>query len=111
MIKKLLKKKDLILLHNNKLNNSHSKKLKFYWTGLYHIKKVINKKKIYILEKLNETQLKHPVYENRFKKFWLRNDSFRIINSNNKDIKMSPLKVEDSVVNKEQIANNENVKN
>src|SRR5436190_6752153 len=67
VIKELPKKGDLVLLHNSKLETSHSKKLKFRWTGPYRVKEVVNEKGTYWLEGMDGTQLKLPTHGNRLK--------------------------------------------
>ena len=73
LITKFLKKNNLVLLHNNKLKMSYSVKLKFCWTESYCIQEVIEKKKTYFLEKLDEALIKKHFHENQVKKFWTHN--------------------------------------
>ena len=76
LVKQTLKKEDLILLHDNKLKMSHSVKLKFCWSGLYWVCKIIEKKDTYFLEKLNETLFRKNFHRNQLKKFWMRDENF-----------------------------------
>ena len=74
LITKSSKKDNLVLLHDSKLKLSHSVKLKFHWTGSYHIQEVIEEKETYFLEKLDEALIKKHFHENQVKKFWAYNE-------------------------------------
>ena len=64
LIIKFLKKNNFVLLHDNKLKMSHSVKLKFHWIESYHVWEIIEKKKTYFLEKLDEVLIKKHFYKN-----------------------------------------------
>ena len=86
LTKDSLKKEDLVLLYNSKLNILYSVKLKFCWSKPYQVKKIINDKEIYKLKKLDEISLKYSVHDNRLKKFWLQDKSFKVIEENEKSV-------------------------
>jgi len=75
IVNEISKKKDLILLHDmqNVISYLIIMKMKFWWSDLYHIQKIISDKDSYFLEELNETVMKSFVNDNRLKKFWLQN--------------------------------------
>ena len=81
IISKILKKNDLILLHDmqNVILYSTVMKMKFQWNDLYCIWEMISDKDSYFLEKLNETVMKSSVHGNRLKKFWLWDLQFDIL--------------------------------
>ena len=58
----------MILLHDTKLNNNHTKKILYKWFEFYIIKNA-TKKNIYILMKLNEIKFTDIYSENRLKQF------------------------------------------
>lgn len=63
---------DMILLHDTKLDNQHSAKLSFRWTGPYRIAEAINEKGTYKLSELDGTLLAGTYAGNRLKKFHVR---------------------------------------
>ena len=71
LITKFLKKNNLVLFYDNKFKISYFIKLKFYWTELYYVWKIIKKKETYFLEKLDEALIKKHFHENWVKKFWI----------------------------------------
>ena len=85
LIKQIFKKKDLILLHDSKFKMSHSVKLKFCWSDLYWVHKIIEKKDTYFLEKLNETSFRKNFHRNWLKKFWIRDENFYALMSSEKE--------------------------
>ena len=56
--------------------------MKFWWSNLYYIWKIISDKNSYLLEKLNETAMKNSVHDNKLKKFWLQDLWFDISENN-----------------------------
>ena len=64
LITKPPKKDNLVLLHNSKLKMSHSAKLKFCWTGPYHIRDIIEEKGTYFLEELDGMPIKKHFHRN-----------------------------------------------
>ena len=82
LIKEILKVKDLILLHDTKLESSHSKKLNFQWLELYHVWKIIPNLGFYFLEELDETSITSSIHDDQLKKFWLQDSRFNISDNN-----------------------------
>jgi hypothetical protein len=68
---KNINKNDLVLLHDIQHENDRSinRKLKYKWRESFRIKKVIQDKKIYLLQELDEIDLIEIFVENRIKKF------------------------------------------
>ena len=81
IINKILKKNNLILLHDmqNMILYSTIMKMKFWWSDSYCIWEMISDKDSYFLEKLNEMTMKNSVHDNRLKKFWLWDLWFNIL--------------------------------
>ncbi len=73
-IDKEINKNDLMLLHDTQHENDRSinRKLKYRWRESFQIKEVIQDKKTYLLQKLDETDLAEIFVENRIKKFHQR---------------------------------------
>jgi hypothetical protein len=71
---KNINKNDFVLLHNIQHENDRSinRKLKYKWRKSFRVKKIIQDKKIYLLQKLNETDLIEIFVENKIKKFYQR---------------------------------------
>jgi hypothetical protein len=71
---KNINKNDLVLLHDTQHENDRSinRKLKYRWRESFRIKKVIQNKEIYLLQKLDEIDLAEIFVENRIKKFHQR---------------------------------------
>ena len=69
---------NLVLLHDTKLESSHSAKLNFRWNGPYRIRGILSNKGSYFLEELDGTPLAGSIHGNRLKKFWLRDPKFDI---------------------------------
>jgi hypothetical protein len=69
-----INKNDLVLLHDTQHENDRSinRKLKYRWRESFRIKEVIQNKEIYLLQKLDETDLAEIFVENRIKKFHQR---------------------------------------
>ena len=67
-------KKNLIFLHDiqPKKNKNTKKNLYFKWNKLYQIFKIVDKKKIYLLTELNDTEIMNIFTKNRLKKFHVR---------------------------------------
>ena len=114
-MKKLAKdsseKGDLILLHNTKLKTSHSAKLRFCWSGLYHIHQVIKEKGMYFLEELDGTSFRKHFHENRIKQFWVCDEPIYVSaddNENKEDQEESEIENEDLSIDVKQQQNNEN---
>ena len=74
IVSKILKKNDLVLLHDmqNVILYSIIMKIKFWWSDLYHIQEVISDKNSYFLEELNKIAMKSFIHDNKLKKFWLQ---------------------------------------
>jgi hypothetical protein len=68
---KNINKNDLVLLHDIQHENDRSinRKLKYKWRKSFRIKKIIQNKKTYLLQKLDETDLVEIFVENKIKKF------------------------------------------
>jgi hypothetical protein len=68
---KNINKNDFVLFHNIQHENDQSinRKLKYKWRESFRIKKVIQKKNIYLLQELDEIDLARIFVENRLKKF------------------------------------------
>ena len=47
---------DLMLKHDNKLDNKYDLKLIFWWNKLFRIQRANSMKNIYILKKMNKTR-------------------------------------------------------
>ena len=69
---KNFRKIDMIMLHDIRLNNQHFERLTFRWLKFFRIFQVFSQKDIYIIAKLDETELKSTISENRLKKFYSR---------------------------------------
>ncbi len=74
VINKEINKNDLILLHDTQHENDQSinRKLKYKWRKSFRIKEIIQNKKIYFLQKLDEIDLIEIFVENKIKKFHQR---------------------------------------
>jgi hypothetical protein len=68
---KNINKNDLVLLHDTQHENDRSinRKLKYKWRKSFRVKKIIQDKRIYLLQKLDEIDLIEIFVENRIKKF------------------------------------------
>ncbi len=68
---KNINKNDFVLLHDIQHENDRSinRKLKYKWRESFRIKKIIQDKKTYFLQKLDEIDLIEIFVENRIKKF------------------------------------------
>jgi superfamily I DNA/RNA helicase len=68
---KNIKKNDLVLLHDTQHENDRSinRKLKYKWRRSFRVKEIIQDKKIYLLQKLDEIDLTEIFVENKIKKF------------------------------------------
>jgi hypothetical protein len=71
---KEINKNDFVLLHDTQHENDWSinRKLKYKWRESFRVKEVIQNKKIYLLQKLDEIDLIEIFVENRIKKFHQR---------------------------------------
>ncbi len=69
-----INKNDLVFFHDTQHENDRSinRKLKYRWRRSFRIKEVIQDKRIYLLQKLDETDLVEIFVENRIKKFHQR---------------------------------------
>ncbi len=69
-----INKNDLVLLHDTQHENDRSinRKLKYRWRKSFRIKKIIQNKEIYLLQKLDEIDLIEIFVENTIKKFHQR---------------------------------------
>ena len=77
------RKIDMIMLHDICLNNQHFERLTFRWLKFFRIFQTFFQKNIYIIAKLNETELKNTVSENKLKKFYFRKTiNFEIFSKN-----------------------------
>ncbi len=74
MTNKEINKNDFVLLHDTQHENDWSinRKLKYKWRESFRVKEVIQNKKIYLLQKLDEIDLIEIFVENRIKKFHQR---------------------------------------
>ena len=80
---KNFRKTDMIMLHDIRLNNQHFEKLTFRWLKFFRIFQTFFQKDIYIIAKLDETELKNTMSENRLKKFYSRKTvNFEIFSKN-----------------------------
>ncbi len=68
---KNINKNDFVLFHDTQHENDRSinRKLKYKWRKSFQVKKVIQNKKIYLLQTLDEIDLIEIFVENRIKKF------------------------------------------
>jgi hypothetical protein len=68
---KKINKNDLVFLHDIQHENDRSinRKLKYKWRRSFRVKKIIQNKKIYLLQKLDEIDLIEIFVENKIKKF------------------------------------------
>jgi hypothetical protein len=84
---KNINKNDFILFHDihHENNRSINRKLKYKWRESFRVKKIIQNKEIYLLQKLDEIDLTRIFVENRTKKFHqkqnLKISSFAFSNS------------------------------
>jgi hypothetical protein len=84
---KNINKNDFILFHDIQHENDQSinRKLKYKWRKLFRVKKIIQNKEIYFLQKFNEIDLIEIFVENKIKKFHqkqsLKISSFAFSNS------------------------------
>jgi hypothetical protein len=71
---KNINKNDFVFLHNIQHENDRSinRKLKYKWRESFRVKKIIQNKEIYLLQKLDEIDLIEIFVENRIKKFHQR---------------------------------------
>jgi hypothetical protein len=71
---KKINKNDFVLFHDIQHENDRNinRKLKYKWRRSFRVKKVIQNKKIYFLQKLDEIDLIKIFVENRIKKFHQR---------------------------------------
>ncbi len=71
---KNINKNDLVLLHDIQHENDRSinRKLKYKWRESFRVKKIIQDKKTYLLQKLDEIDLAEIFVENKIKKFQQR---------------------------------------
>ena len=87
---KNFRKTDIIMLHNIRLNNQHFEKLTFRWLKFFRIFQIFFHKDIYIIAKLNETELKNTISENKLKKFYFRKTvDFEIFSKNANQFEVS----------------------
>jgi cystathionine beta-lyase family protein involved in aluminum resistance len=70
-IDKKINKSDLVFLHDIQHENDRSinRKLKYKWRKSFRVKKIIQDKKIYLLQKLDEIDLIEIFVENKIKSF------------------------------------------
>jgi hypothetical protein len=68
---KNINKNDLVFLHDIQHENDRSinRKLKYKWRESFRVKKIIQNKKIYFLQKFDEIDLIEIFVENKIKKF------------------------------------------
>jgi hypothetical protein len=84
---KNINKNDFVLFHDTQYENDQSinRKLKYKWRKSFRIKKIIQNKKIYFLQKFDEINLIKIFVENKIKKFHqkqnLKTSSFIFSNS------------------------------
>jgi hypothetical protein len=66
-----INKNDFVLLHDTQHENDRNinRKLKYKWRESFRVKKVIQNKEIYLLQKFDEIDLIEIFVENRIKKF------------------------------------------
>jgi hypothetical protein len=71
---KNINKNDFILFHDIQHENDRSinRKLKYKWRESFRVKKIIQNKKIYLLQKFDEIDLIEIIVENKIKKFHQR---------------------------------------
>ena len=69
-----IREEDVVLLHDTKLDKSHSDKLSFHWVGPYRVSEAQPDRNYYRLAELDGTALQHTVAGNRLKKFHVRED-------------------------------------
>ena len=87
---KIFRKIDIIMLHDIRLNNQHFEKLTFRWLNFFRIFQTFSQKDIYIIAKLNETELRKTVLKNRLKKFYSRKTvDFEIFSKNANQFEIS----------------------
>ena len=87
---KNFRKIDMIMLHDIRLNNQHFEKLTFRWLKSFRIFQTFFQKDIYIIAKLNETELKNTVSKNKLKKFYSRKTvNFEIFSKNANQFEVS----------------------
>jgi hypothetical protein len=69
---KNINKNDLVLLHDIQHENDRSinRKLKYRWRKSFRVKEIIQNKRIYLLQKLDEIDLIEIFVENKIKKFY-----------------------------------------
>ena len=71
------------MFHDIRLNNQHFERLTFRWLKFFRIFQAFSQKDIYIIAKLDETELKDTISENRLKKFYSRKAvNFEIFSKN-----------------------------
>ena len=109
---KNFRKIDMIMLHDIRLNNQHFEKLTFRWLKSFRIFQAFSQKDIYIIAKLDETELKNTVSENRLKKIYSRKTvNFEIFSKNENQfevsLKNSNAKFVNSVLENDQLYSNE----
>ncbi len=87
---KNINKNDLVLLHDIQHENDRNinRKLKYKWRESFRIKKVIQNKETYFLQKLDDIDLAEIFVENRIKKFYQR-QSLKISSSVSSNLVMN----------------------
>ena len=84
------RKTDMIMFHDIRLNNQHFERLTFRWLKFFRIFQAFSQKDIYIIAKLNETELKNTVSGNKLKKFYSRKTvDFEIFSKNANQFEVS----------------------
>jgi hypothetical protein len=85
-----INKNDLVLLHDIQHENDRNinRKLKYRWRRSFRVKKVIQNKEIYLLQKLDDIDLTEIFVENRIKKFHQR-QSLKISSSVSSNLVMN----------------------
>ena len=66
-----IKNDDLVMLHNTKRDTDMSAKLTFHWLELFQILKSVLKKRMFILEELDDTRMTEMFAKNRLKIYWI----------------------------------------
>jgi ribosomal protein S28E/S33 len=71
-----IKVEEIVLLHNTirEKDMSREQKMYFRWLGPYRVKKIITLKEAYVLEELNDEELRDTIAENRLKRFYLKSE-------------------------------------
>lgn len=80
-----LSENNMILLHDIKRENNHTRKLEYKWLDPYLIHEVIPNKETYQFKELDETPFAETVAGNRLKSFKFKKTSQISFNINNND--------------------------